>query len=131
MRTKDFDTALQLFRDKFYELHPRDTLPTWFRNCVTFGAIKEGDKSWRIEYTALPKGQLDENEFWETRPNGGMALVSVDPETGEKSYIISNTTENVLTIFEAIVDLNTSEVLVTVNKDLREINGEDLEPYQL
>lgn len=123
----NFDEALEIFLDKFLEKHPKNTWPDWLKRCTTYGGTKDENKFWRFELTALSKDSLNENEYWETAINGSKALVKVDPGTGEKRYIISNTAANVITIFEAVINPITSEIFVITDLDLSSINGENFQ----
>ncbi len=127
MQKINFDQALEIFLDKFLELHPKNTWPDWIKKCTTYGGTKDENKFWRFAFTALPEYSLKENENWETAIDGTKALVKIDPDTGEKRYIISNTTANVITIFEAVINPNTSEITVTSDLDLSSIDGGNLQ----
>ena len=130
MAKTNFDKALEMFLDKFLELHPKDTWPDWFKSCTTYGGTKAQNSSWRFEFTAILKKELGKNESWEFSKDGKARLVKIDPKTGEKRYVISNTADadSVLKIFEAVIDPTKHTILVMVDKDLDKINGEDLRP---
>lgn len=126
MENVDFDKATEIFIDKFLELHPKSTWPDWFKRCTTYGGTKDNKKFWRFAFTALPEELPRKNEYWEIGKDGSRNLVKIDPDTGEKRYIISNTTDAVITIFEAVINPITAEIKVLKDKDLTKINGRSL-----
>jgi hypothetical protein len=126
MANVDFDKAMEIFIDKFLDLHPKATWPKWFKRCTSYGGTKDDKNFWKFAFTALPNQSTNKNEYWEIGRDGGRHLVKVDPDTGEKRYIISNTTDSVITLFEAEINPNTAEIKVLKDQDLNEINGEEL-----
>ncbi len=127
MSKMSFDEALGIFLDKFIELHQKGTLPRWFKNCTTYGGTKDNNKCWRLAFTAVPKYLLKENECWDTASDGRRALVEIDPVSGEKKYIISNTATEVITLFEVVVNPLTSAISIVTDLDLSSIDGEELQ----
>ena len=125
-----FDQALEKFMDVFLELHPKSSWPSWFTSCTTYGGEKDSDGNWRFAFTAVSKNVLEKGESWEEQPSGNFALTKIDPETGEKRYVISNSSKEVIKIFEASIDSVSSGVLVTVDRDLAEFNGKELLQYR-
>ncbi|MGD9365099.1 MAG: hypothetical protein PVH87_05340 [Desulfobacteraceae bacterium] len=126
MANLDFDKAMEIFIDKFLELHPKITWPDWFKRCTSYGGKKDDKNFWRFAFTALPNDLLNKNEYWEIGKDGSRHLVVVDPDTGEKRYIISNTTDEVITLFEVEINPDTAEITVLKDEDLNKINGEGL-----
>lgn len=125
----EFENALQIFLDTFIERHPKSTWPDWFRSCTTYGGEKEGRLSWRFSFTAIPSSVLNVGESWEVTRNG-YVLVQTDPQTKERRYVISNVPSQVVTIFEAVIDLSARGVSIIVDKDLGSINGKELLPLR-
>lgn len=125
-----FDDALRLFLDRFLEIHPKNTWPSWFKTCTTYGGRIEGDRRWRFSFTAVPSSVLGPGDSWEAAENGSFVLARTNVETGEKRYVISNAASEVITIFEAIVDLAEKNILVVSDQDLSAINGDELLPLQ-
>ena len=127
---REFEDALRFFLDGFLEAHPKNTWPSWFKTCTTYGGRKETDHCWRFSFTAIPTSALRPGDSWETAENGGYVLARTDMETGEKRYVISNAPSDVITIFEAVVDIAVKTVLIVSDRELGTINGEDLLPLQ-
>jgi hypothetical protein len=125
-----FDKALEKFLDKFLELHPKNEWPEWFKSCTTYGGERDSDNRWRFAFTAIPKQALSTGEAWEETPNGNYALIKVDPESGEKRYVISNTTDKIIKIFEVVIDPVSMAVSVVVDENLEEIDGDELLPIR-
>ena len=46
-----------------------------------------------------------------------------------RRYVLHRAPREVITIFEAVVDLETTEVTILVDRDLSKIKGEDLEGF--
>jgi len=130
MAEVSFDQALEKFMDVFLELHPKNSWPAWFKSCTTYGGEKDSNGNWIFAFTAMSKEALEEGEIWEEQANGNFALTKVDPATGEKRYVISNTSKELIKLFEAIIDSVSSEVLVTVDRDFNEVDGQELLPYR-
>jgi len=73
---------------------------------------------------------LQPGELWERTERGGYVLARIDPNTGEKRYVISNSRSGILTIFEAVIDLDSDRVSVTYDRDLAAIAEDELLPLQ-
>lgn len=129
-QSAEFDQASSLFLDAFLEVHPRATWPSWFRKCTICDGQKEDVKRWRFSFTALPSSMLQPGELWERTERGGYVLARIDPNTGEKRYVISNSRSGILTIFEAVIDLDSDRVSVTYDRDLAAIAEDELLPLQ-
>ncbi|MBR7783671.1 hypothetical protein [Undibacterium luofuense] len=127
--THEFEKALQLFLDSFLGVNPKETWPTWFRTSTTYGGHKDSEGIWRFSFTGIPSSVLGVGESWEEK-NDGYILVKTDPETKERSYVISNTPSEVIVFFEAIIDLNSGKVSVVSSKNISEIDGRDLLPLR-
>ncbi|NHZ67113.1 hypothetical protein [Massilia genomosp. 1] len=127
---RGFEDALRIFLDSFLEVHPKKTWPSWFKTCTTYGGQREADHRWRFSFSAVPRSVLGPGDSWEADKNGGYVLARTDMETGEKRYVISNAPSDVITIFEAIVDIAMKTVLIVSDRDLGTINGDDLLPLQ-
>jgi len=126
----NFDQALEKFMDVFLEFHPKNSWPTWFKSCTTYGGEKDLEGNWRFAFTAISRDVLEEGESWEELPNGNFALTKVDMETGEKRYVISNTSKEIITLFEVSIDPVSSEVSVIFDRNLAEVDGSELLPYR-
>lgn len=126
----DFDDALRLFLNRFLEVHPKNTWPGWFKTRTTYGGRTEDDRRWRFSFTAVPLSILGPGDSWEAVENGSFVLARTDTETGEKRCVISNGSNEVITIFEAIVDLHKKNVEIVSDQDLGSINGNQLLPLQ-
>lgn len=125
-----FDQVLEKFLDVFLGLHPKNSWPSWFKSCTIYGGEKCSDGNWRFSFSAISKYALEEGELWEEKSNGNFALVKIDWETGEKRYVISNTSKKIINLFEARINSASLEVLITVDMDLAEIDGTELLPYR-
>lgn len=130
MAEVSFDQALEKFMDVFLELHPKKSWPIWFKSCTTYGGEKDSSGNWIFAFTAISKEALEEGEGWEEQANGNFALTKVDPATGEKRYVISNTSKEPMKLFEANINSVSSEISVTFDRDLNEVDGEELLPYR-
>jgi hypothetical protein len=126
----EFENALQIFLDTFIGKHPKNTWPDWFRLCTTYGGQKEERQRWRFSFTAIPSSVLNVGESWEMTKNNGYVLVQTDPQTKERRYVISNVPSQVVTIFEAVIDLSSRGVSIIVDKDLGSIDGKELLPLR-
>jgi hypothetical protein len=99
--------------------------------------LTQHDATWLIEYSyarfdldtrkdiytyqvsLLYKIMLDDNEYYEDDTADGKpgALVSLDPQTGKKSYIISNSHKGV-TLFRAVMPVRPNDLAVEEIKTL-------------
>ena len=95
-----FDVAQKMAIETFFERHPRESLPSWVDQCVTTGGFQISPDAWVIEFTMIPKVQLNENEFWEMR-NGRKVLAMTDLVTGEKRIIIHRSSGEPIVVFRA------------------------------
>ncbi len=127
---QEFDNAFQLFLNAFLEIHPKKSWPSWFRTHTTYGGHSEGAGRWRFSFTAVPTSALRPGDLWEETKNGRYILARIDPETKEKRYVISNVLDDVITIFEAIVDVAVGNISIVVDRELTGVNQEDLLPLR-
>jgi hypothetical protein len=120
------EKALELFVDKYLELHPKESSPKWFFSHTDMGQISSGEANkLRFAFMALKKKELGLNEWYE-EVHGKEVLAVLNPETQKKEYVISIHESEILIIFEAVVDLETAELTILTDRDLLSINSEDL-----
>jgi len=125
-----FDQALEKFIDTFLALHPKNTWPRWFKTHTTYGGKRDANNQWIFAFTAIPKDALSDGEIWKETSNGTYALVTINKTTGENEYVISNTSDKSVTLFEAIIDPITTEVSVIKDIDFDQISSTQLLPIR-
>jgi hypothetical protein len=118
----DFETAAAFVLEHFFTSHPKASLPEWFADCATLGGTKDAQMRWILNFTVVPKLQLQADEFWEER-NGKSVLAKLDPKTGQKRIVIHRKANEVVVIFQAIVDPETGQVTVLIDSDLSAMDG--------
>lgn len=121
-----FENAIEIFLDRFLQVHPKDSWPSWFKSCTSYSGTVDAEGHWRLAFTAMPKECLGENESWEIDEKGHYVLTKVDPDSGEKWFVISNTAEKVITLFEVKIDKESNEIEILSDQDLHSINGAEL-----
>jgi hypothetical protein len=123
-------TALLAAFAQFEKRHPRETRPEWLKRCMMESYSKDKQGRFIVSFTLTPRIPLEPNEHWE-EINGERKLVLLDPITGKKLVVLHRSPREVITIFEAVVDPETSEVTVLVDRDLSSIKGEELEGFEV
>ncbi|QBE65067.1 hypothetical protein [Pseudoduganella lutea] len=126
----DFDNALQLFLDSFLDAHPESTWPSWFRKCTTYGGHRATGHFSTFSFTAIPISALGPGELCEETEDGGYVLARTAMETRVKRYVISNAPSDVITIFEASIDVAMKRVFIVLDRKLSTIDGAGLLPLQ-
>lgn len=126
----DDERAILAAFARFEKRHPRETRPEWLRRCMMDSYAKDNQGRFVVSFTLTPKIPLEPNQYWE-EIDGERKLVRVDPVTGKKLYVLHRTPPEVITIFKAVVDPETSEVTVLVDLDLSSFKGEDLEGFEV
>ena len=119
----DGDTAMAFAVSEFEKRHPRETWPEWFAPCTVMGYTRDERDRFVVSFTVTLKEPLREDEHWE-KLEGNWYVVRVDPTTSEKLVIFrSPPTEK---YFEAVVDPQTAEVAVLLDRDLSSFREEEL-----
>jgi hypothetical protein len=113
--------ALDLFTDKFLELHPKETWPDWFTSHTDIVEVHASDNKCRLAISAFKKRDLRSNEWYE-EVHGKDVLTKLDPDTQEKRYVINTPESEVLDIFGAIIDLETFDCNIVVDEDMSSID---------
>ena len=122
-RTITPEKALELFNDKFFVLHPRESLPQWYASFTDLTQIYTKDPRQRVfAIAAAKKKELDSNEWYE-EVRGKDVLAGFFPGTKDKCYVINHEPE-ILTIFSAAIDLETAEVTILTDIDMSSISSE-------
>lgn len=76
-------------------------------------------------YCGTSQKNLKEGEWYE-EVHGREVVAEFLPGTNEKVYVISEAKSQVLVVFKAEIDLDTSEVNIIVNEDLSQITPDKL-----
>lgn len=125
---QDYEKALALVSEAFFNRYPKFELPAWFNNCVTVGGSKNQQQQWVISYSVVPFLPLKENQHWE-EIRGGKVVVEVDPSTGKRAILISRDGPAPIVLFEAAVDPIISTITVFVDIDPFKLDGSAFENY--
>ena len=127
MRKLNQETAAELFFEKFFELHPKGTVPKWFREYSSYSAGVKRNGDWEMQFTVFPLEELHDHETLERDTVGRNVLVRKNPKTGEKGYLISRSNNSAITIFQVIVKSDGTSPRVTINRDLSELDVDKLQ----
>ncbi|MCP3139457.1 hypothetical protein [Pyxidicoccus xibeiensis] len=116
--------ALRLFRERLLALHPRAEWPEWVDSSVIMHLDVPASGKSTFSLQASPDPALAPGLHWE-EVNGSRMLVSIDKETGKRGVIIHWSTHpsEIVTLFSAVLDDETSQVTVLVDNDFSKLEG--------
>lgn len=120
------EKALEIFVDELLRLHPKESWPSWFTSYTDLTEIPTDNPSeYKLAIAALQKKVLGPNEWYE-EIDGKEVLTKLIPGTDEKGYVINTHESDMVIIFEASIDLETSRLRVLTDRDLSLFSSEDL-----
>lgn len=115
------EESLDIFKQKFFELYPKESCPSWlFSHTKLFHSCTIDLKQYRCAIVAIAKIELRENECYE-EVNGYEVLATIDPETKKKSYSLNYGFE-MFPVFEAIIELESSTITIFINEYIYSID---------
>ncbi|MBP0030003.1 hypothetical protein [Roseofilum sp. Guam] len=119
------EEALDIFKQKFFELYPKESCPSWLFSHTQISHSHTIDHNkYRCTILAMTKVQLKENEFYEEL-KGREIIGRIDPETQQKKYYLNYGFE-IFPVFQAIIDLETSTIDILINEDIYSIDSQKL-----
>jgi hypothetical protein len=117
--------AADIFDSTFFDLHPKEFWPKWFVSHTNLTQIFAEDPNQRIfAIVAAKKVALEPGEWYE-EVHGKDVVVGFFPGTESKCYTINNEPE-ILIIFSASIDIETSKVIILANLNMSLIDDEEL-----
>ncbi len=123
----NFDEAVKFAIAAFEEAHATLPIPHWLMKGITPCGKKDKAGNWDIDLIIHKTVELDENEFWEMRPDGPV-LIEIDPVTKERFVVISKNADSLVVFKIAIFEKSKSyEIKESVN--LANLNQFDFQPW--
>jgi hypothetical protein len=117
--------AADIFDSTFFDMHPKESWPKWFISHTNLTQIFSEDSTQRIfAIVAAKKIALELGEWYEEIHEKDV-VVGFFPGTKSKCYTINHEPE-MLIIFSASIDVETSEVTILVDLNMSLINYEEL-----
>ena len=117
----DFEKAKSIALERFVDINPIHSIPSWFGKCMIVSGTKKDSSNWSIEISIRKKEDLGENYSWEV-VGGQRVLTVVDKKSGKKKVVIHRIGGDAVTVFRAKVNINTKEVNIEVNTDLSSLD---------
>jgi len=119
------EKALELFLNKFFELHPKQSWPKWIRTHTDWAKFDEKSNIYKLGIVAWQKKELGANECYE-EVNGREFLTKINPQTKQKEYVVNIRGVQMITIFQVLVDEKNFAVEVLLDTDLLLIDSKQL-----
>lgn len=121
----DTKEAADIFDNTFFNLHPKESWPKWFISHTNLTQIFSGDSTQRIFAIVAAKKTALESGEWYEEIHGKDVVVGVFPGTEKKCYTINHEPE-ILVIFSASINVETSKITILVDLNMSLINDEKL-----
>jgi hypothetical protein len=119
----DDKMAIAFAGEEFEKRHPRETWPEWLRPCTVVRHTMDDQRRFVVSFAVSIQEPLKADEHWE-EINGERRIVWVDPKTAKKLVVFRDLPT--ITYFKAVVDPETAEVTVLIDRDLSTIADENL-----
>ncbi len=123
----NFDEAIKFAINIFKEIHSSSGVPQWIMEGITPCGAKDRTGNWCIDLVIHRTVVLEENEFWEMRPDGPV-LIEIDPVSGERFVVISKAADP-LVIFNISILENCESYEIKKNIELFNLNQFDFQPW--
>lgn len=123
----NFEDAVKFAIAIFKENYSAATVPQWLMGCITPGGKKDKTGDWEIDLIIHKTVELDENEFWEMRPDGPV-LIEIDPVTRERFVVISKHADS-LVVFKIAIFKSSKSYEIKESVDLSNLNQFDFQPW--
>ena len=119
----DYDIAVFIAMEKFYEKHSRETQPDWLDKYIMITGRKNENEHWIIQKILFRKIQLESNQYWGHSAKGTPILIEVDPMTGKESVVFKDASpSDIEVIFEVEVDLINGSAIILLDTDLSKLD---------
>jgi len=98
------------------ESQPKKSLPDWIIKNSTSNKTCLNEDLWRLSIYLFKKRELRAGESWERRPNGSKILTRIDPDNGEKRFVLDYQVEEDERVELFCVDVEISSKAVIIKK---------------
>jgi hypothetical protein len=117
----NIEKSLELFSNKFFELHPMKSLPEWYPYYTDLIHARSKDSNKIIfAVVSAKKKELEAGEWYEEFQGKDMLAKKI-PGTQNKGFVINHEPE-VITIFSAEINEETTEIKILVDLDINIID---------
>lgn len=127
-KNDEHDLAIQIACERFEQLYPIETQPTWLKYCMSINVTKNRNQNWVVKMKLRPKYELKTNRYLAWHDDGTPIIVEADPATGKKKIVICGgpPVDHVI-FFEVEIDVVNHLPTVHVNCDLNSLDGKQYE----